>query len=202
MKKILLAVITTLSFNLAQAAYLVDWGNNQGGLTVDASITSYWLPNIGNQALFQLVWAGSDNTKDSIFYSDGSFSNDDQVLASVVFTNNAGGNERYALRNTFLNSYGAGGDKPFLGSSVYIRVFQSPTISTGVNFITSAISTVNNKNFSDPINPPTPDLVRFPAGQFFTTGVVQAIPEPGTLATIAGGLAVVVFGLRRRRYRI
>jgi hypothetical protein len=195
MRSLQLALV--LLATIARSDYFIEWGNTQGGITTNG--TTPIMSAIGNQVLFQLWYAGADNTPDSILYDNSTTNGDDQLLDSYVFTANNVGLGLYANDASQIQVYGGSGTT-FLGPSVYMRVFSTPTISIGSFYANSQVSLVTNKDFS--IGSPTPDPIDFTASIFTASNVVVAIPEPGTLATIAGGLAVVVFGLRRRRYRI
>jgi hypothetical protein len=189
---LLLIVISSYS----NADYLISWENQQAGLTVDGNIANPLLPIFGDQAVLQLWFAGADNLIDSTYFEDNSTNGDDVLLDSRIFTNSGLPSQNYGI---FPADVYGGSGTPFLGPSVFMRVVRGSSIIAGAGYLTSGIFTVNNKSFAGPA--PTADVIGFPAAVLGLTSIV-AIPEPGTLATIAGGLAVVVFGLRRRRYRI
>lgn len=193
--KIRIALITFISFLIASSGYgeyFIQWQNSQAALTIDGNLSNPITPNIGDQVLIELWFAGADDIIDSIVYDNNTTNNDDQLLTSAIHENTTNSNaDKYG---SYTEVFG-GATEPFLGPSVYMRVYGSNTKFAGVKYLESPVRTVNDKDFSG--TAPAPDVVDFNSGTLGLTGTVQAIPEPTTLAVI-GMAMVVIYGMRRK----
>jgi hypothetical protein len=199
--------LTGLFLSLPASAISITWRHNLAGLrNVDQTTALIGDNSSGNIGYFiQLIYAGNTNVVGDVTpnvinsSSVTGVTGNDAVLAYSHIGRNMGFNPKNGNINATASPTLVQGDV------IFARIWNniSPNYASGIipSSFNGGVATHygNSATYTVTATDITNNFVDF----FIpSTSTIIAIPEPGTLATIAGGLAVVVFGLRRRRYRI
>lgn len=225
-KSILAVVVLALTATVACAGIGINWFTQWGGYVNTApNVTDYPSANGildvsgGHSVIWQLIYAGADDTIDDATLATGGgngdyVTDDDQVLATRTIANGGGvAAEDGTSWDTYL--YNNGGIYLFENTgwtdagSVYQRVFQS-TPGLGTWYYTSSALTL-----SLAYNPMDPNTAQTfwtelgydggdpnfdpgdPVSGFKPLDQFPTIPEPATMGLL--GLGALVLAVRRRR---
>ena len=193
MKKLLVIAMVGL-VGAASADYFVNYSSYWGN-TVDGAPM---LPNVGNTATVQLLYAGANGVADETEPGKLDLSliaGDDVLLYSATFENTGGAYEEFAA-----GTYGTFDGAAFLGGAIYGRIFNSAAPGAGSRyFIGDVITALDLDSGASPAPTPTKyDMVAASVGASGeAAGVV--IPEPATIGLM--GIAGLGMFLARRKTR-
>ena len=213
MKKILMALFASaVAASVATAGIGITWTTQNwgeyhvGGTAILAA----------NDALWQLIYAGADNTANSI-HNDGVVApmdaaawaannylrpgSDDQLLASRIIPMGGGAASDGTVWDEWL-SYQSGSDPMYSDLSwttagfVYQRVFESATPLSGSTYFYQTGLMALDTTFGGTSTPQ--DFFVDPAtGPFIPNAQAYSVPEPATMGLL--GLGALVMAIRRRR---
>ncbi len=201
MKK-LHAIFLSIAFGFnAYSAIQLTWSNTAGTIynsngSTPLFGTNFFAPYNSATAYFVQLIKGTPLAIDltnAQAVTSGNQVIDSRFMGDGIFFDSGSGRIDVTSNYAALNT----------GDTVFVRFWNaaSPNFSLGLapTPFNSGTSTHYGNSSTFIINDGGTGIASF---SIPSTSTLLAIPEPGTLATIAGGLAVVVFGLRRRRYRI
>ncbi len=152
---------------------------------------------IPSNSVWQLIWS-PDNAVSSFNATNPFLPDASESLLSEHRNSNPG----YITGLAFTEP-----SDTYVGGYVYTRVFdyQGSTSSFNLNDL-DGMWYINSTPIDGPLQkidniPPGAPTDHVPFTGFNQVDSQFLIPEPGTLAMLGAGVAVVVFGVRRRRYR-
>ena len=214
MKKILMALFALAVATSAATAGIgilwttQNWGEyHVGGTAILA----------GNDVLWQLIYAGADNTANPI-HNDGVVApmdaaawtannylrpgSDDQLLASRIIPMGGGAAADGTVWDEWL-TYQSGSDPVYQNLSwstagfVYQRVFESATPLSGSTYFYQTGLLALDTTFAGP--PASPQVFNAdpPTGPLIPNAQAYSVPEPATMGLL--GLGALVMAIRRRR---
>lgn len=198
MKKIMMMALVAGLVGAAQADYYINFSSYWGN-TIDGGD---FLPNIGDQATVQLIYAGANGIAD---YGNGDvidasvdtdlLAGDDVLLYSGIFENTGGLYEESAA-----GSFGVFDGAAFLGAPVYGRIFNSSAPGDGDRFYVGSVANLNDLD-SGAEPPPVPDNYDLvgPGVGLSPNATGTVIPEPATIGLM--GIAGLGLYLSRRKAR-
>lgn len=215
MKKILLIGALVVSMVASASAWVgIDWQPGWG-------IYDFNSPDVvnfdaGNSllsdsgAIWQLIYAGADNTIDPYSTSEGGagiaddyVTNDDVCWAERVVSEDGGAAADGTDWDTWLLWQGAG-NSVYENSSwstagfVYQRIFEGLVVTADALTYTSSLFAYNPNWWDGNGVKPTAELMYTETGSAITpTAGVQPVPEPATMGLL--GLGALVMAIRRRR---
>ena len=196
MKKVVAVLALTMVGMAAHADFYINFKSSFGiyNEAGDAGI----IPNVGDQALVQLIYAGANDQPDYASGTDLSvgslIAGDDVLLWQGVFTNNGGAYEDYAsgtFNSSVIEDYQGNG-------IIYGRIF-SGLGEVGDTYYQGDLFTANNldPNGEPPPTPDDYDLGGAQDNQKADDGTV--IPEPATFGLM--GVAALGLFLARKKVR-
>ena len=215
MKKILMAVFAfAVAVSVATAGIGItwttqNWGETSGG---DPILSA-------NDVLWQLIYAGADNTADPI-HNDGVVApmdsqeawaannylrpgGDDQLLASRIIPMSGGAAGDGTLWDEWLTGVIGGSDPVFQDLTwsqagfVYQRVFESSTPLAGSTYFYQTGLLAIDTSYAGGTSTPQDFFVDPASGPFIPNSQAYAVPEPATMSLL--GLGALVMAFRRRR---
>lgn len=179
--------------------FLTMWGFADGS---DPTGNTPLLPNTGDKALVQLLYAGDNGIPDyyqgSTLYIGGGVEGDDILLDQFVYENTGQPYEEWAL---FYRRVDVG----YLGNGkVYGRIFNTEDAGYGSKFYVGHVQTMSNidKTIVPPLLPEMYDLGQ--AKDALATNRISVyenavIPEPSTTSLL--GIGAITFFLTNRRLK-
>ena len=215
MKKILMALFAfVVAASVATAGIGIAWTTqNWGEYHVGGgSILA------GNDVLWQLIYAGADNTANPI-HNDGVVApmdaaawtannylrpgSDDQLLASRIIPMGGGAAADGTIWDEWLTGVIGTADPVFQDLSwttagfVYQRVFESATPMSGSTYFYQTGLLALDTTFAGGTATPQDFFVDPASGPFIPNSQAYSVPEPATMGLL--GLGALVMAIRRRR---
>jgi len=208
MKKFILSCVVLMCFvALSTADVYVAWQATYGFYFTANSSVGILGDGTGNSALAQLIWS-PDNIADAA--TDGALnytSGNDVWLANTIITEDGIMNDGVTFDSfSYFSAVETsdGGANPDSGY-VYARIFQNAAPTAGNWYYVGSIIAASDLNSSDPLVTAQPyELNRDTLGGgdaidgAFGAQVVP-VPEPGTMALFAIGVATLAASRRRRK---
>ena len=215
MKKILMALFASaVAASVATAGIGITWTTQNWGEYHDGGGSAILA---ANDALWQLIYAGGDNTIDPI-HDDGVVSpmdpaawaannslrpgGDDQLLASRIIPMGGGTAGDGTQWDEWL-AYQGGSVPTFADLSwstagfVYQRVFESSTPLAGSTYFYQTGLLLIDTSYAGGASTPQDFFVDPSTGPFIPNAQPYAVPEPATMGLL--GLGALVMAIRRRR---
>lgn len=190
MKKVIFAVgvAAIICASAGAGVFNIDFKSTYG---VDGDAAGNpLLPNIGDSAKIQLIFAGADNVISGSAQAGGGLVGDDVLLEEWTFTNVGGTfSEQYA-------NFTYGHNSTFQGNGyVYGRVFADANAAAGTLY-----ADWNVQQMSDvtAVPLPTPEAYDFGGGAAINP-TQTVVPEPGTIGLM--GIAGLGIFMSRRKLR-
>lgn len=208
MKKALLVVGIMAVASVASANVYVNWFSSGGFVWQGTPTAGFLGDGTGNSALLQLIWSLDSNIDDASSVTMHNVTGDDEWLADFILTEDgiSGNFDEYSVK-TYNSSFNDGGSQP-AGGYIYARVFQDNNIEANDWYYRGPIVLASNLN---PAAIPAPSAQPYDmtqSGDLSYLGVdmnaidgiygAQVVPEPGTMALFALGVATLVASRRRR----
>ncbi|MGD9612336.1 MAG: PEP-CTERM sorting domain-containing protein [Kiritimatiellia bacterium] len=218
MKKILMALFAlAVATTVATAGIGISWGTTEWGENHlgDGSGSGNSILS-ANDVLWQLIYAGVDNTIDPI-HDDGVVAPMEQAAWAANDYLRPGGDDQLIAERVIPMGGGAAADGTVWdewlilqsGSTVFVditwaqagfayqRVFESATPLAGSTFFYE--TDLFALDISYPQSPPSPQVFNVgPSGAGFVPDTqAYAVPEPATMGLL--GLGALVMAIRRRR---
>jgi hypothetical protein len=191
MKKLMVVLLAVAS--IASADFNINTFSSFG--IYDATGTTGVLPNNGDTALIELVFAGANGTIDTgstfdITLGDAA-DGDDVVIASTTFTNNGGLYEDYAAATfgTLTGAYQGGGE-------VYVRLFNTASIADGSRYYVGSLFNAADQDLAA-VPAPTPQGYDLGGGLDSQAATGTVVPEPATIGLL-GIAGAGLFAARRK----
>ena len=200
--------LVVMSSSVHARAY-IGWGNNSHTLVRNDDRTEEYLP-IGSSSLFQLIWAPSGEIHNGIM-PGGDPTGDNVLLDSFVLDS-----------TTLSTSYGFtdpaewdSNDNPGLldvGGQFFTRIFETEDPQAGDWYYNGQLETATSRSLTDPpqsyYNPvrdtysdtgPTADMTGDTIDDPNSDFNFQVVPEPGTIAMVALGIATLGGAAHKKR---
>ena len=217
MKKILMALFASaVAASVATAGIGITWTTQNWGEYHDGGGSAILA---ANDALWQLIYAGADNTPDPI-HDDGVVDpmdsqaawagnnylrpgGDDQLLASRIIPQGGGTAADGTIWDEWLTGVIGTADPVFQDLSwsqagfVYQRVFESSTPLAGSTYFYQTGTLLLDTTFAGGTATPQDFFVDPASGPFIPNAQAYAVPEPATMGLL--GLGALVMAIRRRR---
>jgi hypothetical protein len=197
-KKIILGVcISLMSVCASYANVYVNWAAG-GGFYWSASTDSLFTPASGASALAQLIWSSDNIANTATFGSANLVSGNDYWLVDFTITEGVNTSQWGDFGAPLFNDNGT---RP-AGGFIYARIFQdaAPTVND-YYYVGPVIAAANLNPSGVPADSPqiyqmNTDLS---VGNPIDVFQVAAVPEPGTMALFALGVATLAAARRRRK---
>lgn len=208
-KVIAVVSLVLAASSLCHANIYVDWGASTGFFWDGSPNVGILGSGTGNSTIAQLIWS-EDGIADPASASTTHYvTGDDVWLADITITEDGldndatgGGYDSYALFTAPTYNGADQGVAPDLGN-VYARIFQDDVVEVGDWYYVSTFLDPPLASL-DPDGEPPPAAQAIGMNRDLTNGDVidgefgaQVVPEPGSMALLLLGAAVV--GVRRRR---
>jgi len=194
-----------------KADLLISWASSGGFFQIEnvATMDPFIADTSTSSYTLQLIWS-SDMTYD-MAYDDGVdflTGSDDVLLTTYNYTENGIADDFDAFFVASPSSYQA----PFTGGYVYGRLFENATPTVGTRYFDGNMMLLQNVDVSVP--GPIPQSYELSRGEYIHPvydpvvmdafggtfgGTVQPVPEPGTMALFALGVATLAASRRRRK---
>ena len=159
----------------------------------------------GNSTLAQLMWSVNNVADAATFGATHYASGDDQWLADLIISEDGISNDGVTFDSYALFApvvFTDSGSKPD-GGYIYARIFETATPQINDWYYVGAVVAASDLTSSDPlVTPQSYELNRDVNGDIIdgTYGAqVVAVPEPGTMALFALGVATLAAARRRRK---
>ncbi len=183
--KTMVAMTILLTTAVAQAEFIIDFYSSFG--IFNAEGTGGCLPNFGDTALLQLIYAGTNGVADTEGNNPVAISGDDELLWSGTYMNIGGTFEDFAYGDydIIVTAYRGTG----------LVYGQLSTYSNGVlSYYTGHIQQMFDRNPATIFTPDEYDL-----GQGLDNQRVITIPEPSTLGLMGiAGVGLLLVRCKRR----
>lgn len=196
--------------SLANANVYVLWGAPNGFYSSGGGLTSLFGIGSGESALAQLLWRPNNSgsvlgTGGAVFGATDYVSGGDVLLASYTLTEGVNCNEWGEFTAPLFDD---GGARP-LGGYVYARIFENNTPQVDDWYYVGPVIAASNLN-PPPGGSDSPQSYYSQMNRDATDGFgdaidggfgaqVQPVPEPGTMALFALGVATLAASRRRRK---